>query len=100
MIEDPAGGETPNQTKKPTSISVTISGLTEGHHSVAAYHVWKDPKKTDMPTIKVEVVRTDIVETIKVVDGEEVIERTKVETTLPGKSGVVFVSLAILFMSH
>ena len=93
MIEDPAGGETPNQTKKPTSISVTISGLTEGHHSVAAYHVWKDPKKTDMPTIKVEVVRTDIVETIKVVDGEEVIERTKVETTLPGKSGVEFVNV-------
>ena len=93
LIEDPAGGETPNQTKKPTSISVTISGLTEGHHSVAAYHVWKDPKKTDMPTIKVEVVRTDIVETIKVVDGEEVIERTKVETTLPGKSGVEFVNV-------
>ena len=93
LIEDPAGGETPNQTKKPTSISVTISGLAEGHHSVAAYHVWKDPKKTDMPTIKVEVVRTDIVETIKVVDGEEVIERTKVETTLPGKSGVEFVNV-------
>ena len=93
LIEDPAGGETPNQTKKPTSISVTISGLTEGHHSVAAYHVWKDSKKTDMPTIKVEVVRTDIVETIKVVDGEEVIERTKVETTLPGKSGVEFVNV-------
>ena len=96
-IEDPNGGETPNQTTRPMSLSMTISGLSVGHHSVAAYHVWKDPKKGDMPTIKVDVVRTDIVETTKVVQGEEgeeeVTERTEVKTVLPGQTGVEFVNV-------
>ncbi len=96
-IEDPTGGETPNQTTRPMSLSMTITGLSVGHHSVAAYHVWKDPKKGDMPTIKVDVVRTDIVETTKVVQGEEgeeeVIERTEIQTVLPGQTGVEFVNV-------
>ena len=92
-IEDPKGNETPNQTSKPTSLTVTISGLSVGHHSVAAYHVWKDPKKGDMPTIKVDVVRTDIEETTKVVDGEEVVERNEIKTTLPGQTGVEYVNV-------
>ena len=92
-IEDPNGNETPNQTSKPTSLTVTVSGLSVGHHSVAAYHVWKDPKKGDMPTIKVDVVRTDIEETTKVVDGEEVVERNEVKTTLPGQTGVEYVNV-------
>ena len=48
-------GNTPTLTDTPTSITVTIEGLEAGAHSVAAYHVWKDPKSGDMPTIKVEV---------------------------------------------
>ena len=48
-------GNTPVLTSTPTSITVTIDGLEAGEHSVAAYHVWKDPKSGDMPTIKVEV---------------------------------------------
>lgn len=46
---------TPNLTDTPTSISVTLEGLKAGQHSVAAYHVHKDPKSGDMPTIKVDV---------------------------------------------
>jgi len=46
---------TPTLTDTPTAITVTISGLEAGMHSLAAYHVWKDPKNGDMPTIKVEV---------------------------------------------
>ena len=46
---------TPTLTDTPTSITVTIEGLEAGTHSLAAYHVWKDPKSADMPTIKVEV---------------------------------------------
>ena len=46
---------TPNLTDTPTSISVTLEGLKVGQHSVAAYHVHKDPKSGDMPTIKVDV---------------------------------------------
>ena len=48
-------GNTPTLTDTPTSITVTIEGLEAGEHSVAAYHVWKDPKNGDMPTIKVDV---------------------------------------------
>lgn len=48
-------GNTPTLTDTPTSITVTIEGLEAGEHSVAAYHVWKDPKSGDMPTIKVDV---------------------------------------------
>ena len=48
-------GNTPTLTDTPTSIAVTIAGLEAGQHSVAAYHVWKDPKTGDMPTIKVDV---------------------------------------------
>ena len=86
-------GNTPNLTDTPTSITVTITGLSLGHHSIAAYHVWKDPKKGDMPTIRVDVVRTDVEETTKIVDGEEVIERNEVKTTLPGQTGVEFVNV-------
>ncbi len=46
---------TPVLQDTPTSITVTIEGLSEGQHSVAAYHVWKDPKSGDMPTIRVDV---------------------------------------------
>ena len=46
---------TPTLTDTPTSITITIKGLEAGEHSVAAYHVWKDPKSGDMPTIKVDV---------------------------------------------
>ena len=48
-------GNTPTLTDTPTSITVTIEGLEAGEHSLAAYHVWKDPKSGDMPTIRVEV---------------------------------------------
>ncbi len=48
-------GNTPTLTDTPTSITVSIEGLEAGEHSVAAYHVWKDVKSGDMPTIKVEV---------------------------------------------
>ena len=46
---------TPTLTDTPTSITITLQGLEAGEHSVAAYHVWKDPKNGNMPTIKVEV---------------------------------------------
>jgi len=46
---------TPVLTDTPTSITVTIEGLEAGAHSVAAYHVWKDPKNGDMPTISVDI---------------------------------------------
>jgi len=49
------GTDTPNQTTTATSLTITIEGLTAGTHSVMAYHVWKDPKTGEMPTIKVEV---------------------------------------------
>jgi len=48
-------GNTPTLTDTPTSITVTIEGLEAGDHSVAAYHVWKDPKNGDMPTVNVAV---------------------------------------------
>jgi hypothetical protein len=49
-------GNTPTLTDTPTSITVTIEGLEAGEHSVAAYHVWKDPKNGNMPTIRVEAI--------------------------------------------
>ena len=53
-------GNTPTLTDTPTSITVTIKGLEAGEHSVAAYHVWKDPKSGEMPTIKVDVNDTEV----------------------------------------
>ena len=53
-------GNTPTLTDTPTSITVTIEGLEAGDHSVAAYHVWKDPKSGEMPTIKVDVNGTEV----------------------------------------
>jgi len=53
---------TPNLTDTPTSITVKLEGLEAGMHSLAAYHVWKDPKSGNMPTISVEAVRTDAIE--------------------------------------
>ena len=87
------GGNTPQLTDTPTSIAVTIKGLPVGKHTVAAYHVWKDPKDGNMPTIKVDVVRTDYNETIEVVGDEEVTKKTEVKTTLPGQTGVTFVNV-------
>jgi len=49
------GTDTPNQTTTATSLSVTIKGLAAGTHSLMAYHVWKDPKTGEMPTIQVAV---------------------------------------------
>ncbi len=52
-----ASNNTPNLTDTPTSISVKLKGLKAGLHSLTAYHVYKDPKTGDMPTIKVEALR-------------------------------------------
>lgn len=52
-----ASNNTPNLTDTPTGISVKLKGLKPGLHSLAAYHVYKDPKSGDMPTIKVDVMR-------------------------------------------
>ena len=49
------GDNTPTLTDTPTSITVTISGLEAGAHSLAAYHVWKDAKSGEMPKIQVSV---------------------------------------------
>ena len=46
---------TPQLTDTPTSITVTIRGLEAGEHSLAAYHVWKDPKSGEMPKIQVAI---------------------------------------------
>jgi hypothetical protein len=54
FIEE-SDGNTPTLTDTPTSITVSLEGLEAGQHSVAAYHVWKDPKSGDMPTIRVDV---------------------------------------------
>ena len=91
FIDD--NGNTPNQTTIPTSIAVTIKGLSMGLHSVAAYHIWKDPKSGDMPTIKVDIERTDYEESSKVVDDEEITERTEKKTSLPGQTGVPYVNV-------
>ncbi len=50
---------TPNLTDTPTSITVMLQGLEPGLHSLAAYHVYKDPKNGVMPTISVIAERTD-----------------------------------------
>ena len=52
-----ASNNTPNLTDTPTGISVKLEGLKPGLHSLAAYHVYKDPKSGEMPTIKVDVMR-------------------------------------------
>lgn len=52
-----ANNNTPNLTDTPTSISVKLKGLNSGMHSLAAYHVYKDPKSGEMPTIRVDVMR-------------------------------------------
>ncbi|MBR1879300.1 MAG: hypothetical protein IJ804_00895 [Prevotella sp.] len=85
---------TPQLKDIPTSLDVTIQGLSVGHHTLAAYHVWKDAKSADMPTIKVDVVRTDYEETTEVVEGEEVSKRTEKKTTLEGLTGVPFVNVS------
>ena len=56
---------TPTLTDTPTSITVTIDGLEAGEHSVAAYHVWKDPQSGDMPDIKVEVNGAEVQNNVK-----------------------------------
>jgi hypothetical protein len=64
------GDNTPTSTDTPTAMEVKVTGLTAGHHSVMAYHVWKDPKKGDMPKIQVE---------LKVNDGSYEVRQTNVD---------------------
>ena len=80
-------GNTPNLTDTPTSISVKLEGLKVGQHSLAAYHVYKDPKSGDMPTIKVEVVRNDVTQTGE--DGTSTIEQVVVAS----QTGVPYVNV-------
>ena len=84
FIQD-GDNNTPNQTSKPMSIAVTLEGLPLGHHSVAAYHVHKDPKTGDMPTIRVDVVRKDTQ-----TDGSVT---QYVDTSLEGQTGVEYVNV-------
>ena len=49
------GDNTPTLTDTPTAIEIKIKGMTAGHHTAMAYHVWKDVKTGEMPKIKVEV---------------------------------------------
>ena len=49
------GDNTPTLTDTPTAIEIKIKGMTAGHHTAMAYHVWKDAKTGEMPKIKVEV---------------------------------------------
>ena len=46
---------TPNLTDVSTAITVSVEGLAPGHHSLIAYHVHKDARTAEMPTIRVEV---------------------------------------------
>lgn len=64
------GDNTPTSTKIPTSIEITIKGLTAGSHTAMAYHVWKDAKTGEMPKIKVE---------LKINDGEYVVKQDNVD---------------------
>jgi hypothetical protein len=64
------GNETPVLHDTPTSIEISIKGLTAGSHTVMAYHVWKDAKNGEMPKIQVEV---------KVNDGTYAVKQTGVE---------------------
>ncbi|MBQ2209088.1 MAG: hypothetical protein II404_03880 [Prevotella sp.] len=84
---------TPNQTTIPMSISVTIAGFPIGHHTVAAYHIYKDVLRGEMPTIKVEAVRTDYEE--ETVAGEEgdVTTRKEKPVTVATQTGVKFVNV-------
>ena len=78
---------TPNLTDTPTSISVKLEGLKAGLHSLAAYHVYKDPKSGEMPTIRVDVVRTDVNQ------ADEESEATVEEVTLTTQTGVPYVNV-------
>lgn len=78
---------TPNLTDTPTSITVKLEGLKAGQHSLAAYHVHKDPKSGDMPTIKVEVTRNDMV--VSSEDSTTTIEQVAVAS----QTGVPYVNV-------
>ena len=81
------GDNTPNLTDTPTSISVKLEGLKAGQHSLAAYHIHKDPKSGDMPTIKVDVVRREV--TGNDDDGNPIVE----EIALTSQTGVEFTNV-------
>ena len=81
------GDNTPNQTTTAMSISVTIEGLPMGHHTVAAYHIWKDPKNGEMPTVKVDALRKDSLE------HEEGTEKTYTDTPVASLTGVPYVNV-------
>ena len=83
-----ADNNTPNLTDIPTSISVKLEGLKAGLHSLAAYHVWKDPKSGDMPTIRVDVERTDVVQA----DDEDGTGTTQ-QVKLTSQTGVPYVNV-------
>ena len=78
---------TPNLTDTPTSISVRVEGLKAGQHSLAAYHVHKDPKTGDMPTMRVDVVRTDVIQ------GGEEAESTVEQVAVASQTGVPYVNV-------
>jgi hypothetical protein len=82
-----ADNNTPNLTDTPTSISVKLEGLTAGQHSLAAYHVYKDPKSGEMPTIRVEVVRTDVSQ------ADEESEAHVEQVTVATQTGVPYVNV-------
>ena len=84
---------TPNQTNIPMSITVTIRGLSVGHHSVAAYHVHKDPLKGLMPTIKLDAYRVDTKENITIVNNEEIINKTYEPIKIGTITGIEFVNV-------
>ena len=81
------GDNTPNLTDTPTSISVKLEGLTPGLHSLAAYHVYKDPKTGDMPTIRVDVVRTDVTQ------ADEESAGTVTQVAVASQTGVPYVNV-------
>ena len=87
------GSETPLLTNIATTIDITIEGLPIGHHSVAAYHIWKDPKTGEMPTIKVDAVRTDTKEEISIVGNEEVVNKTTEDVVVATLTGVEYVNV-------
>ena len=64
------GENTPTLTDTPTSIEIKIKGMTAGHHTAMAYHVWKDVKSGEMPKIQVEV---------KINNGEYVVKQDLVD---------------------
>lgn len=84
---------TPNQTTIPMSITVTIKGLSVGHHSVAAYHVHKDALKGLMPTIRLDAYRVDTKETVVIENDEEVIKKTQEPVKIATVTGIEFVNV-------